>query len=82
MDRSRSVITALKRQHGLTGTVRKWLVRRVGAERICSPNVVCEKHNDGHYNRLNRSGTDRAEHWRYSRARSYAGQSGFVAMGR
>ena len=82
MGRSRSVITALKRQHGLTGTVREWLVRRVGAERVGSPNVVCEKHDDGHYNRLNRSCTDRAEHWRYSRARSCADQVGFVAVER
>ena len=50
------------------------------AELIFSENVMHEKLDYIHNNPIKRGYVDRAEHWRYSSARSYAGAQGLIEI--
>lgn len=52
------------------------------AELVYSAEVMREKLDYIHHNPLKRGYVDRAEHWRYSSARNYAGQAGLIEVDR
>ncbi|MBD9484784.1 transposase [Pseudomonas sp. PDM14] len=52
------------------------------AELVYSAEVMREKLDYIHHNPLKRGYVDRAEHWRYSSARNYAGQVGLIEVDR
>lgn len=52
------------------------------AELVCSEAVMREKLDYIHFNPVKRGYVDRAEHWRYSSARNYAGAEGLIEVDR
>jgi len=52
------------------------------AELVYSAAVMHEKLDYIHHNPVKRGYVDRAEHWRYSSARNYAGQEGLITVDR
>jgi putative transposase len=52
------------------------------AELVCSEAVMRQKLDYIHYNPVRRGYVDLAEHWRYSSARSYAGDVGLLEIAR
>lgn len=52
------------------------------AELVCNEAVMRQKLDYIHYNPVRRGYVDRPEHWRYSSARSYAGEPGLLDIAR
>lgn len=52
----------------------------VHAEMVFSDDIMREKLNYIHHNPVKRGYVDKAEHWRYSSARNYEGQTGLIEI--
>lgn len=70
-----------KRAHKIDRVYQLWQ-EGSHAELVCSAAVMREKLDYIHHNPVKRGYVDRAEHWRYSSARNYAGQAGLIELDR
>jgi len=92
MGRSRYLITEPDKPHFLTYTVLEWLPVFTRAETV-DILLNCwryQRENVGlklygyviHWNPVKRGYVDKPEHWRYSSARNYLGESGLIEIDR